>query len=66
MGHYKILIIFTKIGHSIISILPEISCKGLTVDDMPELMERTQKIMQEEYTRITKEAITINNYKNRD
>lgn len=54
------------IGHSIISILPEISCKGLTVDDMPELMERARRIMQEEFTRITNEAIKINNYKSRD
>lgn len=42
-------------GQSIISILPEIDCKGLNTDDVNELLERTQRNMQEEYDRINKE-----------
>lgn len=42
-------------GHSIIKILPEIDCKGLSKDDLPDLLARTQTLMQREYDAINKE-----------
>lgn len=61
-------------GHNIINILPEISTAGLTKADINELIQKTHKIMQNEYTLLTKEIysamhknenvepITIENY----
>ena len=46
-------------GHSIISILPEISCKGMTTDDIPELLEKTQQLMQNEYDRLNAEICSM-------
>lgn len=48
-------------GQNIIKILPEISCAGLTKDDMPTLMERVQKLMQSEYDALSDESLAINN-----
>ncbi|XP_055598222.1 1-acyl-sn-glycerol-3-phosphate acyltransferase alpha [Uranotaenia lowii] len=48
-------------GHNIIKILPEISCAGLTKDDMPQLMERVHKLMQAEYEALSDESLAINN-----
>lgn len=46
---------FYLIGHGIIHILPEISCKGMTKEDVPTLLERTQQIMQDEYDKLNAE-----------
>lgn len=43
-------------GHSVIKILPEISTKGMTKDDIDGLIDRTQSLMQEEYTKLSKEV----------
>lgn len=51
---------FLIAGHTIISILPEIDCKGLGPDDIPDLLNRTQRIMQEEYERLNVETFAIN------
>lgn len=42
-------------GKTILSILPPIATEGLTKDNLNELMERTYKVMSEEYAKITKE-----------
>lgn len=42
-------------GKNIISILPPIPTEGLTKDNVSDLMERTYKVMSEEYAKITKE-----------
>ncbi|XP_037048093.1 1-acyl-sn-glycerol-3-phosphate acyltransferase alpha [Bradysia coprophila] len=47
-------------GHNIISILPEISCKGLTKDDLPQLIEKTQNLMQAHYEELSKESRRVN------
>lgn len=49
-------------GHSIISVLPEISCKGLTKDDLPQLLEKTQNLMQAHYEELSKESRLINHH----
>jgi len=43
-------------GEIIIQILPEISCKGLTKDDIPTLLEKTQQVMQLEYDKLNAET----------
>ncbi|XP_062548999.1 1-acyl-sn-glycerol-3-phosphate acyltransferase alpha isoform X2 [Armigeres subalbatus] len=48
-------------GKNIIKILPEISCAGMTKEDMPFLMDRVQKLMQTEYEALTDESLAINN-----
>ncbi|XP_035908976.1 1-acyl-sn-glycerol-3-phosphate acyltransferase alpha-like isoform X1 [Anopheles stephensi] len=48
-------------GQNIIKILPEVPCAGLTKDDIPELMERVQKMMQREYEQLSEESLSINN-----
>lgn len=45
----KVMSIFLLSGHSIISILPVIDCKGMTKDDLPNLLAESQKLMQQEY-----------------
>lgn len=42
-------------GRNILSILPPIPTEGLTKDDVNDLIERTYKVMSEEYAKITKE-----------
>ncbi|KAG4079294.1 hypothetical protein HA402_007986 [Bradysia odoriphaga] len=49
-------------GHNIISILPEISCKGLTKDDLPQLIEKTQNLMQAHYEELSKESRRVNQH----
>lgn len=49
------------IGHSVIHVLPEISCKGLTVDDLPALLQRTQNLMQTEFDRLNAETAATSN-----
>lgn len=49
----------TIIGHSIIQILPEISCKGLKTDDIPALVEKTHQLMQETYTKLNAETCVL-------
>lgn len=44
------------VGHTIIQILPEISCQGLTKDDLPQLLEQTRNLMQTTFTEISKET----------
>lgn len=47
-------------GHSIIKILPEVSCKNLSKDDMESLMKQVQDMMQAEYTALSNEAHLLN------
>lgn len=56
---------FVLTGHSIIQILPEISCEGLGKDDLVTLLEKTQQLMQSEYDRLnaeTRQAHTKSNW----
>ncbi|XP_050099896.1 1-acyl-sn-glycerol-3-phosphate acyltransferase alpha-like isoform X2 [Anopheles aquasalis] len=48
-------------GENIIKILPEISCAGLTKEDIPALMEQVQQLMQHEYELLSEESLAINN-----
>lgn len=48
-------------GHNIIHILPEISCAGMTKEDIPELMDRVHDLMQAEYEALSEESLAINN-----
>jgi lysophosphatidate acyltransferase len=50
-------------GNSFVKILPEVSTKGLTKTDMPMLMEKLQKIMQNEYEILSKESAVENKIK---
>lgn len=43
-------------GHTIISVLPEISCQGLTKDDLPQLLEKTRNLMQNCFSELSKET----------
>lgn len=43
-------------GHTIITVLPEISCNGLTKDNLPQLLEQTRNLMQTTFTEISKET----------
>lgn len=56
IGFYSIFFFYSFTGHSIIHILPEISCKGMTKDDVPALLEKTQRIMQTEYDKLNAET----------
>lgn len=40
-----------------IKILPAISTAGMTKDDLPDLLDRTYRVMQEEYQRASMEAV---------
>lgn len=42
-------------GEIIIEALPEIPTKGLTHDDINDLMEKTRQLMTDKFTEITKE-----------
>lgn len=53
---------YFQTGHTIISVLPEIPCKGLTKDDLPQLIEKTQNLMQAHYEEISKESRRINHH----
>ena len=44
-------------GTVLIKILPAISTEGMTRDDLPDLIERTHRIMQEEYAKLNLEAL---------
>lgn len=44
------------LGHCIISVLPEISCQGMTKDDLPQLLEKARNSMQATFTEISKET----------
>lgn len=48
-------------GHNIIHILPEISCAGMTKEDIPALMDRVHDLMQAEYEALSEESLAINN-----
>lgn len=48
-------------GQNIIKVLPEISCAGMTKEDMPRLMDRVYKLMQTEYETLSDESLAINN-----
>ncbi|XP_058453578.1 1-acyl-sn-glycerol-3-phosphate acyltransferase alpha-like isoform X2 [Malaya genurostris] len=48
-------------GKNIIKILPEISCAGMTKDDMQPLMDRVYQLMQTEYEALSDESLAINN-----
>ena len=44
-------------GTVLIKILPAISTEGMTKEDLPALTELTHRVMQEEYTRLSLEAL---------
>ncbi|XP_052121223.1 1-acyl-sn-glycerol-3-phosphate acyltransferase beta isoform X2 [Frankliniella occidentalis] len=46
-------------GTVLIKILPAISTKGMTRDDLPAVLERTQAVMQEEYARLNMEVLKM-------
>ncbi|XP_026323352.1 1-acyl-sn-glycerol-3-phosphate acyltransferase alpha-like [Hyposmocoma kahamanoa] len=46
-------------GEVIITILPTIETDGLSKDDLPVLMDKAQRIMQEEFTKTSNETIPI-------
>ncbi|XP_034234514.1 1-acyl-sn-glycerol-3-phosphate acyltransferase alpha-like isoform X2 [Thrips palmi] len=48
-------------GTVVIKILPAISTEGLNKDDLAELLDRTYRIMQEEYKRVSEEAVKRDN-----
>jgi lysophosphatidate acyltransferase len=50
-------------GHSIIKILPEISTKGMSKDDLDSLLSNVQNIMQEEFERLNDEVAATKNMK---
>lgn len=43
----------------IITILPTIETEGLSTDDIPALMDKTQRIMQEQFTKTSAETVPI-------
>uniref|UniRef100_A0A182I0X3 1-acylglycerol-3-phosphate O-acyltransferase n=1 Tax=Anopheles arabiensis TaxID=7173 RepID=A0A182I0X3_ANOAR len=47
-------------GQNMIKIFPEVSCAGLSKDDIPALMERVQKMMQREYEQLSEKSLSIN------
>lgn len=46
-------------GHALIQILPEISTDGYEKEDMEKLIDHCRTTMQQEYTKLTKEAISV-------
>lgn len=48
-------------GRVIIKALPEISTKGLTVDDVDSLLEKTRNIMIDAFNEINREIQSSNN-----
>lgn len=50
-------------GHSIVRILPEISTKGMTKDDIDSLLPKVQKTMQEEFDKLNDEVAASKNMK---
>ncbi|KAH9639923.1 hypothetical protein HF086_002837 [Spodoptera exigua] len=48
-------------GEFIVSFLPTIETEGLTKDDIPTLVEKTQLSMQEEFTKISMETLERRN-----
>lgn len=48
-------------GRVIIKALPEISTKGLTVDDVDSLLEKTRNIMIDAFNEINREMQSSNN-----
>lgn len=53
-------------GHSIISILPEISTEGMSKSDVEALTIKVQNIMQEKYDSLNDEAAAASNIKIKD
>ena len=43
--------------------MPEISTEGLTRDDIADLIDKTQKLMQTEYEKLTDESLALNDRK---
>ena len=50
-------------GHSLIKILPEISTKGISKDDLATLLTNVQNMMQEEFERLNDEVAARKNMK---
>lgn len=48
---------FPLVGHCVIQVLPEISCKGLTKEDIPQLVTQVQGIMQDEFDVLNREMV---------
>jgi len=43
-------------GRCVIHVLPEVSCVGLTKDDIPDLLNKVQDIMQDEFDKLNLET----------
>lgn len=52
-----VIIIVDVLGKMIIQALPEIPTKGLTLDDLDSLMERTRNVMSETYQSLLTEVM---------
>jgi hypothetical protein len=52
-----IIIIVVVLGKVIIQALPEIPTKGLTLDDLDSLMERTRNVMSETFQSLLTEVM---------
>lgn len=50
------IIILLIVGKIIISILPAISCQGMTKEDVPNLLEKTKLLMDTHFADISKET----------
>lgn len=48
-------------GKAVIKILPEISCQGLDKENVNTLLESTQKLMQEEFEKLSDEVAASSN-----
>lgn len=47
------------LGRCVIHVLPEVSCKGLTKDDIPELVNKLYNIMQTEFDELNRKTIPL-------
>lgn len=52
-----VIIIVDVLGKMIIQALPEIPTKGLTLDDLDSLVERTRNVMSETYQSLLREVM---------
>lgn len=50
-------------GHSVITVLPEISTKGMIKDDIDTLLANVQNLMQEKYEKVSDEVAAAANMK---
>lgn len=57
--HNTNIIIYHVPGELIVTILPTIETEGLSTDDIQDLMDKTQQIMQEEFSKTSAETLPI-------